>query len=535
MPRSSHTGELEFDPEIEKTACRLRKETKQLKGEASTSSTSKADFELNVPTSSESEEKVMAQNPERTINEMTSPNLNQQPLCIEYPTLDVDFELKSGLIHLLSTFRGLAGEDPHKHLEEFHVVCSGMRPQGVTEENVKLRAYPFSLGDKVKDWLYSLPSGTIVSWNELKKQFLENYFPASRTTNIRKDISGIRQFLGESFYEYWGRFKQLVESCPHHQLPDHLLIQYFYEGLSEANRSLVDAASGGALYDNTPPEARKLITTMEANNQQFGSRSENPPQKVHEVSTYVDERLDKLTFLVEKILVGGTQQVKACGICTSLGHFIDVCPTFHEKPTEHADAVGYSSKHSKFEVSSEPTSLLRWPFGIPSTRHGHAQQGKIEKELEIPPKQAEEPNQVSNDISKVLVTKPPFPERYEEDNSPNSTSILLGRPFPKTARTKIDVHNGTLTMEFDGEVIRFNIYESMRYPSDVPTALLLDSIDPFVQEFSTYNSKDQTKLVLERNLTSTQVNALKEYMALDLSIGENALEEEKLIRILRVS
>ncbi|KAK4411148.1 Retrovirus-related Pol polyprotein from transposon.6 [Sesamum angolense] len=115
-----------------------------------------------------------------------------------------------------------------------------------------------------------------------------------------------------------------------------------------------------------------------------------------------------------------------------------------------------------------------------------------------------------------------------EDNSPNSTSILLGRPFLKTARTKIDVHNGTLTMEFDGEIIRFNIYESMRYPSDVPTALLLDAIDSLVQEFSTYNSKDQTKLVLERSLTSTQVKALEEYMALDLSIGESTLELEAL-------
>ncbi|KAL0345628.1 UNVERIFIED_CONTAM: hypothetical protein Sradi_4394100, partial [Sesamum radiatum] len=103
----------------------------------------------------------MAQNPERTIKEMTFFDLNQQPLCIEYPTLDVDFKLKTGLIRLLPTFRGLAGEDPHKHLKEFHVVCSGMRPQGVTEEQVKLRAFPFSLGEKAKDWLYSLPSGSI--------------------------------------------------------------------------------------------------------------------------------------------------------------------------------------------------------------------------------------------------------------------------------------------------------------------------------------------------------------------------------------
>ena len=177
MPRSFRTDELEFDPEIEKTARRLRKETKQHKKEASTSSKPAADSELDVSTSNNSKDEVMAQNPERTIKEMTSLDLNQQPLCIEYPNLDVDFELKSGLIHLLPIFRGLAGEDPHKHLKEFHVVCSGMRPQGVTEEQVKLRAIPFLLGDKAKDWFYSLPSGSIVSWHELKKLIFGELLP----------------------------------------------------------------------------------------------------------------------------------------------------------------------------------------------------------------------------------------------------------------------------------------------------------------------------------------------------------------------
>ncbi|KAL0312141.1 UNVERIFIED_CONTAM: hypothetical protein Sradi_5613400 [Sesamum radiatum] len=60
MPRSSRTGDLEFDPEIEKTTRRLRKETKQPKGEASTSSTSEVEFESDVPTSSDSEEEVKA-------------------------------------------------------------------------------------------------------------------------------------------------------------------------------------------------------------------------------------------------------------------------------------------------------------------------------------------------------------------------------------------------------------------------------------------------------------------------------------------
>jgi hypothetical protein len=56
----------------------------------------------------------------------------------------VNFELKSGFIHLLPTFNGLAGEDPHTHLKEFHMVCVGMKPNGVDEEQVKLKAFPFS-------------------------------------------------------------------------------------------------------------------------------------------------------------------------------------------------------------------------------------------------------------------------------------------------------------------------------------------------------------------------------------------------------
>ncbi|XP_023742915.1 uncharacterized protein LOC111891059 [Lactuca sativa] len=37
-----------------------------------------------------------------------------------------------------------------------------------------------------------------------------------------------------------------------------------------------------------------------------------------------------------------------------------------------------------------------------------------------------------------------------DDDSPNSSSILLGSPFLKTIKTKIDVYNETLSMEFDG-------------------------------------------------------------------------------------
>ena len=53
----------------------------------------------------------------QTLKELATPTLNQQPLCIDMPQLEVAFELKSGMIHLLPTFHGLVGKDPNKHLK----------------------------------------------------------------------------------------------------------------------------------------------------------------------------------------------------------------------------------------------------------------------------------------------------------------------------------------------------------------------------------------------------------------------------------
>ena len=53
------------------------------------------------------------------------------------------------------------------------------------------------------------------------------------------------------------------------------------------------------------------------------------------------------------------------------------------------------------------------------------------------------------------------------DDACHDVPILLGRPFLKTSRTKVDVHIGTLTMEFNGEIIKFNIFDALRFSADV--------------------------------------------------------------------
>ena len=61
-----------------------------------------------------------------TLKEWATPDVVYQTWCIKYPKIEVSYELKSRLAYLLPKFQGLASEDPHKHLKEFHVVCSTM-------------------------------------------------------------------------------------------------------------------------------------------------------------------------------------------------------------------------------------------------------------------------------------------------------------------------------------------------------------------------------------------------------------------------
>ncbi|XP_061337760.1 uncharacterized protein LOC133284703 [Gastrolobium bilobum] len=300
---------------------------------------------------------------DRTLKQLAAPNVdNEQPLCIRYTNPVVPFELKSGLIHLLPKFHGLAGEDPHKHLKEFHIVCSTMKPTGVDEEQIKLRAFPFSLDSGAKDWLYYLPPSSIVSWNDMARLFLEKFFPSSRASSIRKEISGIRQANGENMHEYWERFKRLCSSCPHHQIPDNLLLVYFYEGLLPMDRNLLHAASGGVLSNKTPNEAKELIAEIAANAQQFGTRAsssavfqvqtspmQNPIVAAAGASSTdnqrIENRLDELTSMVRQLAVTQTVQPYAqqtnnpCGICCDPSHPTDACPSLHDSGSQVDQSV----------------------------------------------------------------------------------------------------------------------------------------------------------------------------------------------------
>ncbi|KAM2935486.1 hypothetical protein COP2_033196 [Malus domestica] len=90
-------------------------------------------------------------------------------------------------------------------------------------------------------------------------------------------------------------------------------------------------------------------------------------------------------------------------------------------------------------------------------------------------------------------------EMDESDHAP-SLPILLGRPFMKTARTKIDVYSGTLSMEFDGEVVNFNLSDSIKYPNDDHSCFSIDIVESLVQGYLEDLNDDALEKVITRGV-----------------------------------
>ena len=83
------------------------------------------------------------------------------------------------------------------------------------------------------------------------------------------DIISFSQFDGESLYETWERFQDLLRNCPHHGLLDWLILQIFYNSLSFSTKTTIDATTSEDLMAKSPQETQSLIAKMAANNYEW--------------------------------------------------------------------------------------------------------------------------------------------------------------------------------------------------------------------------------------------------------------------------
>ncbi|RDX68862.1 hypothetical protein CR513_52108, partial [Mucuna pruriens] len=137
--------------ESERTLHRLRKVRNTVTLDSSSSDSiwnyENSNFTTDESNFSKQQDVGSMENNDRTLKELVTPDVVYQPWCINCGAFNVHHwsQLK---------FHGLVDKDPHKHLKEFHVVCSMMRPQRIPEDHIKMKAFPFFLDGAAKDWLY---------------------------------------------------------------------------------------------------------------------------------------------------------------------------------------------------------------------------------------------------------------------------------------------------------------------------------------------------------------------------------------------
>nr|GEW51983.1 reverse transcriptase domain-containing protein [Tanacetum cinerariifolium] len=182
--------------------------------------------------------------------------------AIVVPAITADkFELKHGLLTLVQNkqFFGHDKEDLHAHIRYFNKNTSTLKFLNVPNTSIKLMLFPFSFEGAARIWLEKEPPRSIFTWDDLVSKFINQFFPLSKTTNLRNEITNFPQCFDESFSKAWDRFKDLLRACPHHGFSKLHQLDTFFNALNLKDQDSLNSAVGGNVLDKMPRECLAII------------------------------------------------------------------------------------------------------------------------------------------------------------------------------------------------------------------------------------------------------------------------------------
>nr|GEU93356.1 reverse transcriptase domain-containing protein [Tanacetum cinerariifolium] len=161
--------------------------------------------------------------------------------AIVIPKINADhFNIKTNLLQLVQAnpYHGFERENPHTHINNFKRI---------------------TLTLKFRVWYDKEPLNSILTWEDLVNKFLNQFFPPSKTTHLKNEISRFTQRFEDTFGEAWEQFKEILRACPHYRFMELAQIDTFYNGLNDNDQESLNAAAGGNLLSKTTREALQII------------------------------------------------------------------------------------------------------------------------------------------------------------------------------------------------------------------------------------------------------------------------------------
>nr|GEW41796.1 reverse transcriptase domain-containing protein [Tanacetum cinerariifolium] len=229
-------------------------------------------------------------------------------------------------------------------------MTSTLKYKDVPNDTIKLMLFSYSLEGAARIWYEKEPPNSILTWDDLVNKFVNQFFPPSKTTHLKNEISRFTQRFEETFREAWECFKEMLRACLHHGFSELTQIDTFYNGLNEQDQDSLNAAAGGNLLSKTTREALKII---ENKSKVHYSKSKLNVSRVNmnsrDSSSKTDDRIDKLTNQILNLVKIVNKQVitpatakavkKTCVICGGAHAYYDCIATDSNQPSVCATMV----------------------------------------------------------------------------------------------------------------------------------------------------------------------------------------------------
>jgi hypothetical protein len=182
---------------------------------------------------------------------------------------------------------------------------------------------------------------------------MKEYYSPGKTQSLCNKIATFAQYPTETISEAFECFNEYTRAVPHHKFPKEDLVQKFYQGLTMASRTVIDASAGGSIIELTPTQAFTLFKKVADNDTWASSGRLHPVQPAGNVKgvlqveeeDILEGKIDSLMRRLEKMETEKkeAQDLKAaearstCEECGEYSHVHKDCP-------EEAKVLDYMRK-----------------------------------------------------------------------------------------------------------------------------------------------------------------------------------------------
>nr|GEY95386.1 reverse transcriptase domain-containing protein [Tanacetum cinerariifolium] len=418
-----------------------------------------------------------------------------------------NFELKHGLINLVQNkqFFGHDKEDSHAHIRYFNKITSTMRVPNVPNSTIKLMLFQFSLEGAARIWLEKEPPRSILTWDDLVSKFINQFFPPSKTTNLRNEITRFQQRFDESFSEAWDHFNDLLRACPHHGFSELHKLDTSYNALnvndqdslnSAAVIAKVNTSSSTPAISSNVAELKDMVRALLLDKKnQYSAPALSPtpaPVKVVEPNCVT---CGGSGTLPGNTITNPKEDLKGITTRSGVAYQGPTIPTPSKVVKQGTETQTLVSEPIVAPVSALMPNL-KLPIPYPSRRDNERRRDQANEQIE-------KLYEIFKDMKKLSeMARTPMNEHCSEVIL-NKLPRKLGDPgkflipceFPgmdeclalaDLGRALIDVHKGELTLRIGNEAITYNLDQTSRYSAnyDQMTANKIDVTNMACEEYS---------------------------------------------------